>query len=133
MPTAAARPCRHPGCRHLASSGNYCTAHRREHHRQYDAERGSAAARGYNSRWRKARETYLRRCPLCVHCTEQARTTPATVVDHIVPHKGDSMLFWDTANWQALCKPCHDRWKQRAEREQARDREGASKVQPPPP
>ena len=22
------------------------------------------------------------------------------------------MRFWDTANWQALCKPCHDGRKQ---------------------
>ena len=32
----------------------------------------------------------------------------ATVVDHIVPHRGDPKLFWDTDNWQALCKQCHD-------------------------
>jgi 5-methylcytosine-specific restriction protein A len=32
----------------------------------------------------------------------------ATVVDHIVPHRGDQRLFWDEANWAALCKPCHD-------------------------
>ncbi|WP_390622926.1 HNH endonuclease [Ralstonia syzygii] len=34
---------------------------------------------------------------------------PATVVDHIVPHKGDQHLFWRRSNWQALCKACHDR------------------------
>ena len=33
----------------------------------------------------------------------------ATVVDHIIPHKGDQKLFWDTRNWQPLCKPCHDK------------------------
>ena len=35
--------------------------------------------------------------------------TQATAVDHIVPHRGDSKLFWDRNNWQPLCKPCHDR------------------------
>ena len=25
-------------------------------------------------------------------------------------------LFWDRANWQSLCKPCHDSWKQRLEK-----------------
>lgn len=25
------------------------------------------------------------------------------------PHRGDQKLFWDESNWQALCKPCHDR------------------------
>lgn len=32
----------------------------------------------------------------------------ATVVDHIIPHRGDQKLFWDRSNWQALCKSCHD-------------------------
>jgi 5-methylcytosine-specific restriction protein A len=32
----------------------------------------------------------------------------AVVVDHIIPHKGDKALFWDSGNWQALCKRCHD-------------------------
>lgn len=42
--------------------------------------------------------------------------TPATVVDHIIPYKGDTNLFWDTDNWQSLCKLHHDRDKQREER-----------------
>lgn len=33
----------------------------------------------------------------------------ATVVDHIIPHRGDQKLFWDQRNWQSLCKQCHDR------------------------
>lgn len=40
----------------------------------------------------------------------------ATVVDHITPHKGDSALFWDKANWQSLCKRCHDSVKQAEEK-----------------
>ena len=37
-----------------------------------------------------------------------------TVVDHIVPHRGDQKLFWDKSNWQPLCKACHDRktWRE---------------------
>lgn len=41
---------------------------------------------------------------------------PATVVDHITPHKGDSDLFWQASNHQALCKHCHDSHKQRLEK-----------------
>lgn len=41
---------------------------------------------------------------------------PATVVDHITPHRGDPILFWDSKNWQPLCKDCHDRFKQREEK-----------------
>src|SRR2546430_12744082 len=37
------------------------------------------------------------------------RSTPATVVDHVVAHKGDARLFWDRSNLRALAKRCHDR------------------------
>jgi 5-methylcytosine-specific restriction protein A len=33
----------------------------------------------------------------------------ATEVDHIIPHKGDMKLFWDSDNWQGLCKSCHSK------------------------
>ena len=50
-------------------------------------------------------------------CAALGRTTAATVVDHIKPHRGDDRLFWDfDNNVQSLCKPCHDRHKQRIER-----------------
>lgn len=37
------------------------------------------------------------------------------IADHIEPHRGDEALFWDIQNGQCLCKPCHDRDKQREE------------------
>jgi 5-methylcytosine-specific restriction protein A len=77
--------------------------------------RPSAAKRGYDGRWRKAREGYLRKHPLCVLCEAGKRVVVATVVDHIVPHRGDDRLFWDSSNWQALCKTCHDRKTARGE------------------
>ena len=42
---------------------------------------------------------------------------PCEVVDHIVPHKGDTALFWDRANWQAACRWHHDVVKQAMERQ----------------
>jgi 5-methylcytosine-specific restriction enzyme A len=30
-------------------------------------------------------------------------------VDHIIPHKGNQKLFWDTKNWQSLCEMHHNR------------------------
>ena len=38
----------------------------------------------------------------------EGKVRPASVVDHITPHKGDQALFWDEANWQSLCAPHHD-------------------------
>jgi 5-methylcytosine-specific restriction protein A len=75
---------------------------------ELDRARPSAARRGYDFRWRRARRSYLARHPLCVVCLVQGRVVPATIVDHAVPHRGDPKLFWDEANWAALCKPCHD-------------------------
>jgi 5-methylcytosine-specific restriction endonuclease McrA len=77
--------------------------------RELDRQRPSAARRGYGPRWRRARAAYLARHPLCVPCAAAGRLAPATVVDHVVPHRGDPVLFWDERNWQGLCKPCHGR------------------------
>ena len=61
------------------------------------------------ARWKRERAAYLRAHPLCVMCEQQGRTSLATVVDHIIPHKGDPVLFWDSENnWQPLCKTDHD-------------------------
>jgi 5-methylcytosine-specific restriction enzyme A len=76
--------------------------------RELDRQRPSAARRGYGPRWRRARAAYLARHRLCAPCQAAGRLVPATVVDHIVPHRGDQRLFWDEANWAALCKTCHD-------------------------
>lgn len=71
--------------------------------------RETANQRGYNGAWQRARLGFLQQNPLCVTCATTGRVTAASVVDHIKPHKGDMQLFWDSANWQALCKPCHSR------------------------
>ena len=71
--------------------------------------RGSAHSRGYGRKWREARLGYLQKHPLCVHCLARGHVVAATVVDHIVPHRGDPVLFWSSeTNWQALCATCHN-------------------------
>lgn len=72
-------------------------------------ERPTAARRGYDRDWQAARLGFLADHPCCRRCGERGRVAEATVVDHVVPHRGDPVLFWDRANWQPLCKPCHDR------------------------
>jgi 5-methylcytosine-specific restriction protein A len=69
--------------------------------------RGTAAERGYDHRWRKAREAFLARNPLCLYCLRQGRTAVATLIDHSVPPKGDMVLFWDQTLWVPCCGPCH--------------------------
>jgi 5-methylcytosine-specific restriction protein A len=100
------RPCAHIGCPNLTRE-RYCEEHKTQGHKRYDNKRGTAAQRGYDRRWRKARIAFLRRNPLCVQCKQEGRLTPATVVDHVIPHKGNRELFWAEDNWQALCASCH--------------------------
>lgn len=174
MTFAPKRPCKSPGCSALVAvnEGTYCPVHRRSapstvNRQLSDRHRGSAASRGYDADWQRARFAFLARYPLCVgvllptaawtmelaiefhHLREQEReqgrllifhhhgTTaqragsgvvsswlnqnpiyrierwdvarPATVVDHIVPHKGDHLLMWAEWNWQPLTKRAHDR------------------------
>lgn len=106
MPYRPKVPCCQPGCPELVESGKlYCAKHLPLH----PEVTRPASKRGYGSRWQKASKAYLQSHPLCVECVKLGRYTKATVVDHIVPHRGDQKLFWDQSNWQALCKKCHDR------------------------
>lgn len=75
----------------------------------------SSSERGYNYRWQKAREGFLKKHPACVYCERKGIIEEATVVDHIRPHRGDKKLFWDRNNWQSLCGRCHSSVKQREE------------------
>ena len=84
--------------------------------REFDGQRGSARRRGYTVAWQKARAAYLAQNPLCVFCERQGLVTAAAVVDHIEPHHGDPQKFWNTDNWQPLCRPHHDGTKQRQEK-----------------
>lgn len=101
-------------CRKVVASGARCACEVKrdaERKARFDATRPTASARGYDSKWREARTGYLAKHPTCVRCN-----APATVVDHVTPHKGDMKLFWDRKNWQSLCTPCHNSHKQSIER-----------------
>jgi 5-methylcytosine-specific restriction enzyme A len=98
--------CGKQGCWKL-TQGRYCAEHEQVV-QQNDKGRGTAAERGYDHKWRKAREAFLYKHPLCVHCDRVGQIEAATVVDHIVPHRGNKALFWDQTNWQPLCKRHHD-------------------------
>lgn len=92
-----------------------------EANREHDQRRGSAASRGYTGAWAKAADGHRRRHPLCRYCELAAfggrpRVSPAELVDHLYPHKGDRAVFWLRALWVSCCKACHDGPKQAAER-----------------
>lgn len=108
------RPPRICPCGHLIPKDQLCACQikaNRSRKAAHDATRPTAAARGYDSRWRKAREVFLAQFPVCQRCGAKA-----TLVDHKIPHKGNQQLFWDQHNWQPLCTGCHSGAKQREER-----------------
>lgn len=116
MPTGALTVCRAFGCRARVVAG-YCPAHAD----QAEYRRGSQRERGYTRRWQRVRLLFLEHHPCCGDrpgarrpvmsaCWAAGVSTPATEVDHVVPHRGDVGLFWDQLNnWQALCHHCHAR------------------------
>lgn len=103
MPLKSKRPCRYPGCKALTTS-RYC-----EEHAQLEPkyERPKELRERYGSAWRKIRNRYIAKHPLCAHCLRDGRYTAATEVDHIVPlsHGGKHA----ESNLQALCKSCHSK------------------------
>lgn len=107
MPRKPLKPCRYPGCPELTEN-RYCSKHEKEMEGNYN-KNNRPFKKLYNSRWRKLRKEFLKEHPLCEACKEHGVIKAATVVDHVVPHKGNERLFWDESNWQALCKSCHDR------------------------
>jgi len=107
MPRKPRRPCAVSGCPRFAEVGAYC----REHARQQERVRGSAARRGYDARWRKIRLQVLKSQPLCAdpfgEHAERGEVVLATEVDHIVPlARGGTHA---RKNLQPLCKSCHAR------------------------
>ena len=68
------------------------------------------------AKWKTLRGDQLRKQPHCEspHCIDTG--VPATVVDHIDPHRGDERKFYSRNNLQSLCKHCHDKFKQSKEK-----------------
>ena len=109
MPTAAPRPCGHPGCGVLVRDGSgRCAKHPREARPGWfgDKKRGNRYERGYGNDWTKLRNVIMRRDSyLCQVCLAVGRVTPAHAVDHIVPKANNGTD--DPSNLQSICKPCH--------------------------
>lgn len=103
MPRLARHPCRRFGCKRLVPAHQgYCDIHRPVLHREIDAARPSASARGYDRAWRQKREAFLREHPRCATCGE-----PATQVDHVVPLSGGGEDHPE--NYASRCASHHSR------------------------
>jgi len=102
MPYSVQQRCSYPGCNELVRDGR-CAAH------PYADRHDSDTQSLYNSRrWKRMRRLQLEREPWCADCLARGYYTAATVVDHVIPHRGDETLFF-TGKLQSLCKLHHDR------------------------
>jgi len=115
-------PCRHDGCSTLTRTG-YCGLHAPV--KNETAEKKGAKQYNYlygTAGWKNLRVWHLIVEPYCRECKKNGEPDfPASDVDHIIPHRGDRELFFDTANLQSLC---HYHHKQKTAREvNARRRE----------
>ena len=66
------------------------------------------------ARWKALRKAQLQSNPLCRMCLDSNMTRAADIVDHVEPHRGDLVKFFE-GKLQSLCKKHHDSAKQREE------------------
>lgn len=64
--------------------------------------------------WKRRRHALLQAEPLCRLCAARGKVTPATVADHVQPHRGDLQKFYH-GDLQPLCATCHSGAKQAEE------------------
>lgn len=90
---------------------------KRDRDRRHDVKRRDVPWRGWykTARWQRRREDQLKASPLCAMCEREGLVVPATVADHVVPHRGNPDLFW-SGELQSLCASHHNGLKQAQER-----------------
>jgi 5-methylcytosine-specific restriction protein A len=66
-------------------------------------QRFGSRVRGYDRKWEEAAARFKAANPYCVGCMAMGTRMATEVVDHVDPHRGDRIKFWDVANWQASC------------------------------
>jgi 5-methylcytosine-specific restriction protein A len=87
--------CAHPGCAVVLVDGpGRCPAHARG--------RSRSGTPGYGSRWRRARDAYIRAHPRCERCF-----APAQEVHHRNRRHPSEPGANAWGNLQALCRSCH--------------------------
>ncbi len=84
---------------------------------RFDGDRrGNSRSRGYTTAWDKSSASFKVRHAHCLGCEAIGKLSATEVVDHVEPHKGDQVKFWNTAMWQPACRWHHDVIKPRLER-----------------
>lgn len=99
---------RKPGEKWLSLEKGKKRQARLEDQRRYNRTRPERHDFYSSTRWRKLREWYRGRHPLCEECELYGLTVPADLVDHVVPIEegGDPMAV---SNLRSLCHSCHNK------------------------
>lgn len=114
MSKRPARCCPKLGCKgYLPAGGGGCTVcseGRRTASTSGRAPWYAQHRKWYESRrWRAVKKRFLQAHPFCVECAAEGFPEElANTVDHIVPARGDRHLFWNSSNWQPLCRRHHN-------------------------
>ena len=105
MPLNAKYPCAYPDCPETIREDRYCPAHKTIANREYDRQHRSNHSQLYGSRWRKLRQLYVSKHPLCEHCLADGFYVPVSEVHHILPLADGGTH--DEENLVSLCQSCH--------------------------
>ena len=109
MPRKPKRPCRFPSCPNLCEDGEqYCEEHAKIMNAHYEKfTRGYSPGKRYGRAWKRIRDRYVRKHPLCEQCLKEGRYVAAEEVHHIVPlSEGGSN---EEKNLMGLCRSCHEK------------------------
>jgi 5-methylcytosine-specific restriction protein A len=101
--------CREAGCKALIEKPGYCDKHKRDFNKSKSKPFENAKrinADFYKTiKWRIITKKHLAAQNFCICCGSNEYLT----VDHIIPPRGDSDLFFDVDNLETLCVNCHRR------------------------
>lgn len=85
-----------------------------------DMWRGKERCKLYSTKdWQDKSARQLSIMPLCEYHARLGQYVPASIADHIIPHKCDPELFWQ-GKLQSLCNDCHASVKRRLEKAKER-------------
>jgi 5-methylcytosine-specific restriction protein A len=100
--------CRFPGCGVLLEEPGYCDKHKIEKSEIkpfQNAQRSNKSL--YNTtRWRTLRKKLLEEQENCYRCGVH-KSESRLEVHHIIPPRGDEVLFFDINNLAVICSDCH--------------------------
>lgn len=107
MPQKPLKPCSFRDCPELTQH-RFCDEHKKFYQSYEVAGRREKLAFYDNPTWKRVRKRILIAEPLCRECAKHDVTTPAVLVDHIIPIEQGGSKF-DKENLQPLCSLCHQK------------------------